>query len=72
MEEEYLTYYFLSSKIEQLNDTYSLCAGLIEVNPSKENIDSCNLIFTNIELTVEKIKEQTPYIYYYTYFINDI
>ena len=72
MEEEYLTYYSLSNKINQLNDTYSLCSGLMQVNPSKENVESCNLVFTNIELTVKKIKEQTPYIYYYTLFINDI
>lgn len=72
MEEEYMTYYFLSTKIEQLNDTYSLCAGLIDVNPTKKNIDSCNLVFTNIESTVEEIKNKTPFIYYYTLLINDI
>ena len=72
MEEEYLTYYSLSNKINQLNDTYSLCSGLLQVNPSKENIESCNLVFANIQVTANKIKEQTPYIYYYTIFINKI
>ncbi len=69
MEEEYLSYYYLSNKIEQLNDTYYLCVGLLQTNATKENINSCNLVREKIESTVEKMKSKTPFIYYYTKYI---
>lgn len=49
MREEYFDYYKLSNKMKHLNDTYSLCSGLLSTNPSKENISSCNLVFKEIK-----------------------
>ena len=66
MKKEYLSYSLINSEIVRLNDIYSLCSGLVLVNPTKENVDSCNLVYKKIEHKVQEVKEKSPHIYFYT------
>lgn len=70
MKEELPTYYSLTSQMETLNDLYYLCSGLLSSNPSKKNIDSCNLVFLQIEQKTIQIKEKCPYISFYITYLK--
>lgn len=70
MREEYSDYYKLSNEMRQLNDTYSLCSGLLTSNPSKENISSCNLVFEEIKKIINKIEDKCPYTVFYTKYLH--
>jgi len=71
MKKEYLTYSLINSEIQTLNDIYSLCSGLVLVNPTKENVGSCNLVYKKIEYKIEEVKEKSPHIYFYTKYISE-
>ncbi len=70
MREEYFDYYKLSNKMKHLNDTYSLCSGLLSTNPSKENISSCNLVFKEIKKIINEIEDKCPYTVFYTKYMH--
>ncbi|WP_072682317.1 hypothetical protein [Arcobacter sp. LA11] len=70
MKEELPTYHLLTKDMNLLNDTYSLCSGLLKTNPSEENISSCNLVFVNIKNKVNEINEKCPYITFYIKFFD--
>lgn len=72
MKNELHIYVELNQEILELDDTYSLCVGLLSTNPSKKNIDSCNLVFNKLKKKTIKIKNECPYIYFYTSYINNI
>lgn len=72
MKKEIFIYYELTDKMQILNDTYALCSGLILTNPSDQNIDSCNLVFKEIKVTIDEIDEKCPYISFYTKYISKI
>ena len=55
MRKEYFTYQQLTSKLKHLNDTYYLCAGLLNSTPIDENIESCNKIYNIIDITLKNI-----------------
>lgn len=70
MKEELPIYYNLTAQMKSLNDTYSLCAGLLTTNPSKENIEACKLVFLQLEQKTSQIKEECPYISFYVTYIK--
>lgn len=72
MNTELQTYYKLVDDMKYLNDIYSLCSGLLTTNPSKNNMDSCNLVYKNIEVKINEIKEECPYISFYTEYISRV
>lgn len=72
MKTELDTYLSLVDDMNYLNDTYSLCTGLLKTNPTQTNIDSCNYVFKNIENKVNQIKEECPYISFYTKYVSKV
>lgn len=72
MDSEINTYLKLSNDMKNLNDVYFLCSGLLSSNPTSENIQSCNLVYKNIETKINQIKEECPYITFYTEYFADI
>lgn len=72
MEQELITYLVLNEEAKKLQDIYALCSGLLSVNPTQENLSSCNNIVIEVEHLSVKIKEQCPYISFYTSYINEL
>lgn len=72
MEKELYTYLFLNEKMKNLDDTYTLCHGLLSSNPSNINIQSCNIVLEKIQKQAEIIEEKCPYISFYATYINEI
>jgi len=72
MEQELITYLVLNEEAKKLQDVYSLCSGLLSVNPTKKNVSSCNNIVKKVENLSSQIKEKCPYIYFYTSYISSI
>lgn len=70
MKNELIIYYMIINDLETLNDTYSLCSGLLITNPSNTNLKSCDFIYNKIELKLTEIKENCPYIYFYTKYVK--
>ncbi|WP_128983213.1 hypothetical protein [Halarcobacter ebronensis] len=70
MKEELIIYYLLVNEIQTLNDTYTLCSGLLIVNPTKQNIQQCNYIYEKIKIKVAQVEKQCPYITFYSKYIN--
>lgn len=70
IKQEHFIYYKLSNKIQQLNDTYSLCVGLLTTNPTKINISSCNIIFTKINKITNEIEDKCPYTLFYIKYVH--
>ena len=72
MDNELKIYLPLANDMRNLNDMYSLCSGLLSTNPSNENINSCNIVYKNIEFKVNEIKRECPYISFYTKYLSKI
>lgn len=70
MKDEVIPYYLIVHEITNLKDIYTLCSGLLVVNPSQDNIQTCDLVFDKIEQKTTQIKESCPHIYFYTKYIK--
>ncbi|WP_321312718.1 hypothetical protein [Halarcobacter sp.] len=70
MKDEVIAYYLIANEITNLQDVYTLCSGLLLSNPSKNNLQTCNLISNKIEQKTVQIKESCPHIYFYTKYIK--
>lgn len=66
IKDELSTYGILTSDMRLLNDTYSLCNVLLKTNPSNENVQSCNFVFKKIKSKINEMKQECPYIIFYT------
>ncbi len=72
MNEELPNFIRITDDIKVLNDVHSLCAGLLSVNPTTENVESCTQLYVNIDLKVKQIKEECPHISLYNKYIQKI
>lgn len=70
MKDEVVPYYIIANEITNLKDIYSLCSGLLLSNPSKKNLQTCNLVSNKIKEKTTQIKETCPHIYFYTKYIK--
>ncbi|TLP36219.1 hypothetical protein [Arcobacter arenosus] len=70
IKEELPNFMNASEDIKILTDTLSLCTGLMLSNPIKQNHETCKLISSKLEVKVEKLKEDNPYINFYTTYIK--
>lgn len=62
----------LSNDVNNLSDTYALCQGLINSNPSINNLETCNKVSQKLQKRVKELKEENPYITFYYRYIQGI
>ncbi len=70
IKQELTTYLALNEEVKKLQDIYALCNGLLNTNPIQENIVSCNSIIVKINNISYKMKQECPYIDFYTSYIK--
>lgn len=72
MHQELPLYSQLSTKANELTQTYALCSGLLLSNPSEANIKSCNKVKEQLQTVFKQIDSQCPYISFYTKYVQPL
>lgn len=58
-------------KVNELNDTYILCVGLVSQNPSEENTTMCESLKSELKLNFDSLKNNYPYMNFYNSLVKN-